>query len=307
MKYLKLYEKFRLIKESISGKKLILFSGPSASGKTYLATDPESKLSKKFKHWYENPNANEILIGTDTFMGSIREKSIEVLYKLMENYGIVKYTEVARTFPDQPWLIEAYDSNLYKKFREEASEEELKIWNEMNSQISYSVKNCTGSIKNQEDGRVCGMAWVAYLHPAKTIIFDDVDTAIKNYFPDLTDILCFTPFGDYLTNVKKRIHSTNPQEKIDVGDEGAGIYQYIQWFKAIDESNKGAALDNKFYTVESAKKLLEETGYKKSDEILKLLGVNSNSNGFYIGKKENVKCDQVINTRDESSVKSAKI
>ena len=306
MKYLKLYEQFMLIKESVAGKKLILFSGPSASGKTYLATHPESKLSKKFKHWYEDPNANEILVGTDTFMGKNRKESIEVLYKLMENYGLLKYTEVARTFSDQPWLIEVFDSNLYKKFREEASEEELKIWDEMNSQVSYSKDKCTGSMKNQEDGRVCGMAWVAYLHPAKTVIFDDVDTAIKKYFPGLIDILCFTPFDDYLANVKKRINSTNPEEKIDVDNEGAGIYQYIQWFKALDESNKSSALDNKFYTIESAKKLLEDTGYKKSEEILKKLGVNLDSNGFYIGKKENVKCNQVVNTRDEASVQSVK-
>lgn len=37
MKYLKLYESFMLIKEAITNKKMILFSGPSASGKSYLA------------------------------------------------------------------------------------------------------------------------------------------------------------------------------------------------------------------------------------------------------------------------------
>jgi guanylate kinase len=37
MKYLKLYEQFRLIKEAVSKKNLILFSGPSASGKSTLA------------------------------------------------------------------------------------------------------------------------------------------------------------------------------------------------------------------------------------------------------------------------------
>ena len=300
MKYLKMYEKFRLIKESISGKKLILFSGPSASGKTYLATDPKSVLSKKFKHWYEDLNANEILIGTDTFMDP---KNAPALYTLMENYGLKKYTEIAKGFSDSPWLIEVFGKDLYKKFISEASEEELKIWNEMNSQVGYNKTKCTGSIKNQEDGRVCGMAWVAYLHTAKTVIFDDVDTAIKNYFSNLYDILCFTPFEEYLSNIKSRINSPNPGEKIDVGDTGSGIYQYMKWFKAVEN----AELDKKLYTIDSAKKLLEETGYKKSDEILKLLGVNSNSNGFYIGKKENVKCNQVINTRDESSVKSAKI
>jgi hypothetical protein len=221
----------------------------------------------------------------------------------MENYGLKKYTEIAKGFSDSPWLIEVFDKDLYKKFISEASEEELKIWNEMNSQVGYNKTKCTGLIKNQEDGRVCGMAWVAYLHTAKTVIFDDVDTAIKNYFPDLYDILCFTPFEEYLSNIKSRINSPNPGEKIDVGDTGSGIYQYMKWFKAVEN----AELDKKLYTIDSAKKLLEETGYKKSDEILKLLGVNSNSNGFYIGKKENVKCNQVINTRDESSVKSAKI
>ena len=300
MKYLKMYEKFRLIKESISGKKLILFSGPSASGKTYLATDPKSVLSKKFKHWYEDLNANEILIGTDTFMDP---KNAPALYTLMENYGLKKYTEIAKGFSDSPWLIEVFGKDLYKKFISEASEEELKIWNEMNSQVGYNKTKCTGSIKNQEDGRVCGMAWVAYLHTAKTVIFDDVDTAIKNYFSNLYDILCFTPFEEYLSNIKSRIESSNPKERIDVNDTGSGIYQYMKWFKAVENPE----LDKKLYTIDSAKKLLEETGYKKSDEILKLLGVNSNSNGFYIGKKENVKCDQVINTRDESSVKSAKI
>ena len=305
MKYLKLYEQFRLIKESIGGKNLILFSGPSASGKTYLATNPKSKLSKKFKHWYEDINSNEILIGTDTLMGKeYNAQGKEVLYKLMENYGLIKYTEIARTYGDQPWLIEVHSSALYRKFREEASEEELKIWDEMNSQVSYSKDKCTGSIKNQEDGRVCGMAWVAYIHPAKTVIFDDVDTAIKNYFK-VNDVLCFTPFDQYLSNVKDRINSTKTEEKIDVDNKKAGIYQYIQWFKAVDD--KDSALDNKFYTIETAKKLLEDTGYKKSDEILNQLGVKLDSNGFYIGKRENVETDKIINTRDEKDVQYLEI
>lgn len=305
MKYLKLYEQFRLIKESISGKNLILFSGPSASGKTYLATDPESKLSKKFKHWYEDINSNEILIGTDTLMSKeYNAYGKEVLFKLMQNYGLIKYTEISRTYGDRPWLIEVYEKGLYKKFKEEASEEELKIWEVMNSQVSYSVKNCTGSIKNTEDGRVCGMAWVAYLHPAKTVIFDDVDTAIKNYFK-VNDVLCFTPFDQYLSNVKDRINSTKTEEKIDVDNKKAGIYQYMSWFKAVDDID--SALDNKFYTIESAKKLLEDTGYKESDQILNQLGVKLDSEGFYIGKKENVDPSEIINTRDEKDVQSLEI
>ena len=298
MKYLKLYESF--IKESISGKKLILFSGPSASGKTYLATDAKSVLAKKFKHWYSDLEATAILIGTDTFMDP---KNAPALYTLMENHGLKKYTEIAKDFPDSPWLIEVFDKKLYKKFRSEASDEELKIWDKMNARVGYNTEKCTGSIKKEEDGRVCGMAWVSYLHPAQTVIFDDVDTAIKNYFSNLYDILCFTPFEEYLSNIKSRIKSSNPGERIDVNDTSSGIYQYMKWFKAVENPE----LDNKFYTIESAKKLLEKTGYKDSNKILKLLGVNLKDKGFYIGKNTTVNCDQVINTRDDASVKSVNL
>jgi len=298
MKYLKLYESF--INESTSGKKLILFSGPSASGKTYLATDDKSALAKKFKHWYSDLEATAILIGTDTFMDP---KNAPALYTLMENYGLKKYTEIAKEFPDNPWLIEVFDKKLYKKFRSEALAAELKIWDKMNAQVGYNKKKCTGSIRNKEDGRVCGMAWVAYMHPAQTIIFDDIDTAIKNYFNDLVDILCFTPFNYYLSNIKKRIDSPNTSMQIDVSNTNAGIYQYIKWFKSVENPE----LDNTFYTIESAKKLLEKTGYKDSNKILKLLGVNLKDKGFYIGKNTTVNCDQVINTRDEASVGSVNL
>lgn len=298
MKYLKLYESF--INESISKKKLILFSGPSASGKTYLATDDKSALAKKFKHWYSDLEATAILIGTDTFMDP---KNLPALYTLMENYGLKKYTEIAKEFPDNPWLIEVFNKKLYKKFRSEALAAELKIWDKMNAQVGYNKTKCTGSIRNKEDGRVCGMAWVAYMHPAQTIIFDDIDTAIKNYFNDLVDILCFTPFNYYLSNIKKRIDSPNTSMQIDVSNTNAGIYQYIKWFKSVENPE----LDNKFYTIESAKKLLEKTGYKDSNKILKLLGVNLKDKGFYIGKNTTVNCDQVINTRDEASVGSVNL
>ena len=298
MKYLKLYESF--IKESISKKKLILFSGPSASGKTYLATDDNSVLAKKFKHWYSDLEATAILIGTDTFMDP---KNAPALYTLMKNYGLKKYAEIAKEFPDSPWLIEVFDKKLYKKFRFEASAAELKIWDKMNAMVGYNKKKCTGSIRNKEDGRVCGMAWVAYMHPAQTIIFDDIDTAIKNYFNDLVDILCFTPFNYYLSNIKKRIDSPDTSMQIDVSNTNAGIYQYIKWFKSVENPE----LDNKFYTIESAKKLLEKTGYKDSNKILKLLGVNLKDKGFYIGKNTTVNCDQVINTRDDASVESVNL
>ena len=117
------------------------------------------------------------------------------------------------------------------------------------------------------------------------------------------DILCFTPFEEYLSNIKSRIKSSNPGERIDVNDTSSGIYQYIKWFKSVENPE----LDNKFYTIESAKKLLEKTGYKDSNKILKLLGVDLKDKGFYIGKNTTVNCDQVINTRDDASVESVNL
>jgi hypothetical protein len=67
---------------------------------------------------------------------------------------------------------------------------------------------------------------------------DDIDTAIKNYFNDLVDILCFTPFNYYLSNIKKRIESPDTSMQIDVSDTNAGIYQYIKWFKSVENAWK---------------------------------------------------------------------
>ena len=75
----------------------------------------------------------------------------------------------------------------------------------------------------------------------------------------------------------------------------------------VDRKSITPELDNKFYTIESAKKLLEKTGYKDSNKILKLLGVNLKDKGFYIGKNTTVNCDQVINTRDDASVESVNL
>ena len=62
MKYLKLYEKFRLILEKLDsqGKQLFLLCGPSATGKTYLA----GQIG--IKHWTKTSGfKGDCLITTD--------------------------------------------------------------------------------------------------------------------------------------------------------------------------------------------------------------------------------------------------
>ena len=123
MKYLKLYESFiKLIKEGVEGKKFILLSGPSASGKTYLATSPESLAPTKIEHWYKNPEADKVLVGTDNFGGD--QYIFQKLIELISENGLPELAKLsANSFKDSPWLIEIYEDD-FKKWQEAASDEE---------------------------------------------------------------------------------------------------------------------------------------------------------------------------------------
>lgn len=276
MKYLKLYQYFKLIKESaIANKKLILFSGPSASGKSYLA----EKLGAK--HWYEG-DADVALIGTDNF-GSDSNKTFPKFSKLLKEFGC---PELAKFDKDWHWLIELYKDD-YKKWREAASDEEKKRYEELKSKLAFEKSQ----EKGRKDGRICGMAWTAYLLPesVKTIIFDDVSTGIENYFK-VRDILLFTPLDWMMKNIKSR--------EIDVNEEGTSIYQYCDWFTATDKPD----LDNKMYTAEILIELLTEAGHDNPNEILSKLGVKGElKKEFYLTTRPEVNPETIVNTRDKST------
>ena len=108
-----------LIKEAIANKKLILLSGPSASGKSYLA---ENTLGAK--NWYEG-DTSVALIGTDNFGGESK-KTFPKFSKLLKEFGC---PELAKFKEDWHWLIELYKDD-YKKWQEVASDEEKKKYSE---------------------------------------------------------------------------------------------------------------------------------------------------------------------------------
>ena len=90
MKYLKLYEQFRLILEKLDnqGKSLFLLCGPSATGKTYLA----GQLG--IKHWTETSGfKGDCLITTDVVDGEM-----EKITQLLEAKGCLKLAEISKTF-----------------------------------------------------------------------------------------------------------------------------------------------------------------------------------------------------------------
>lgn len=281
MKYLKLYESFMLIKEAIANKKLILFSGPSASGKSYLA----EKLGAK--HWYEG-DTSVALIGTDNFGGD-SNKTFSKFSKLLKEFGC---PELSKFKKDWHWLIELYKED-YKKWQEVSSDEEKKKYEELKSKLPFekSQDESKNFPHHQKDGRICGMAWTAHLLPESvtTIIFDDISTGIENYFK-MQDILVFTSLDWMMKNVKSR--------EIDVNEEGTSLYQYCDWFMATDKPD----LDNKMYTAEILTELLTEAGHVNPKKILSKLGVKGElENEFYLTTRPGVNPETIVNTRDKST------
>ena len=282
MKYLKLYENFILIKEAIANKKLILLSGPSASGKSYLA---ENTLGAK--NWYEG-DTSVALIGTDNFGGD-SNKTFSKFSKLLKEFGC---PELSKFKKDWHWLIELYKED-YKKWQEVSSDEEKKKYEELKSKLSFekSQDESKNFPHHHKDGRICGMAWTAHLLPesTNTIIFDDISTGIENYFK-VQDILAFTPLDWMMKNVKSR--------EIDVNEEGTSLYQYCDWFMATDKPD----LDNKMYTAEILTELLTEAGHDNPKKILSKLGVKGElENEFYLTTRPGVNPETIVNTRDKST------
>ena len=304
MKYLKLYEGFITEEDLIDtygiegsldkGKKFILLSGPSASGKTYLASQ------KGVVHWYEDLNADKILIGTDNFGGD-NQPVKKALEKLLFDNGLVELSKSFKTYEDSPWLMELYE-DYYKQWQETASEEEKAIYSEIREKIGYTTEPDPKAKSQQtkgHDGRRFGLAWVAYFTKAKTIVFDDIDTGIKEFkiFP-IDDYLIFTPLDWYVKNIESRNHSKHTAEHIDINNKNTAFYQYCNWFRATDKPD----LDDKKYTAETVEKMILGAGHKNPKEILDLLGVTEElKNGFYLTTAPNIDPNEIYNSRDKST------
>lgn len=302
MRYLKLYEQFRLIKESlgIQGKKLILLSGPSASGKTTFAT------LRGVVSWLddEGVSADKILVGTDSIG---HEKSLPMISKILEKAGFPALSKVMKDFPDTFFNFDRHYKEKYEEWESMASEEEKEKYKGLKAAAGYAIEGedkcprCMGSINpEREDGRVAGMAWVAYLHPAKSVLFDDIDTAIKdNFYTGCKEWQLFTPLDWLLKNIASRNNDRDTSVHIDINDKGTAIGQYCKWYEATDKPD----LDNKSYNSESLIEMLKTAGHTNPEKVLSALSADG-MNEFYIKRKEINKPDLVINTRDKSTGKA---
>lgn len=291
MKYIKKYSSFMVVESSnLPGKRLILLSGPSASGKSTLAIN---KLGAT--HWHESLSP-VVLIGTDNFIGDR-----EIFEKMKELCRKAGMPALADMMPDWPHVFDQYKEE-FAEWRQSASSEEQAIFDSLSKRFPID-KASDNAPHFRQDGRICAMAWCAALLPeeCETVIFDDISVGIKKYL-GVEEWVLFTPLDWLLKNIASRNEDEDERVHIDVNGKGSALYQYCDWWQASAKPD----LDNKMYTAESARQMLLAAGHSDPDEILSLLGAKGRlEHGFYISAKEWIdKGSDIFNTRDEPTGKA---
>ena len=270
MKYLKLYEKFRLILEKLDsqGKQLFLLCGPSATGKTYLA----GQIG--INHWTKSSDfKGDCLITSDN-----DSVEMEKITQLLEAKGCPKLSEISKTFKDDLiFSIKAYYQDVYKKWESEASEEEKKILDPLWSVITEENIKCPNT--GQTDPRVWKLASIAYLWGPGRIIFDDVRPTINKIYDGVKEYIIYTPITTYLSdNLINRL-----KKEPDMNVKGK-IEKFFEWFQ-LSETPDTSFPDNKKYTIQEIEASMKGLNIKIEDFIsISKITDDMKTNGFYFKK-----------------------
>jgi hypothetical protein len=270
MKYLKLYEQFRLILEKLDsqGKQLFLLCGPSATGKTYLA----GQIG--INHWTKSSDfKGDCLITSDNENGEM-----EKITQLLEAKGCVKLAEISKTFKDDLiFSIKAYYQDVYKKWEAEASEEEKKILDPLWSFITEENIKCPNT--GQTDPRTWKLASIAYLWGPGKIIFDDVRPTINKIYDGVKEYIIYTPITTYLSdNLINRL-----KKEPDMNVKGK-IEKFFEWFQ-LSENPDSSLPDDKKYTIQEIEESMKGLNIKIEDFIsISKITDKMKEDGFYFKK-----------------------
>jgi hypothetical protein len=270
MKYLKLYEKFRLILEKLDsqGKQLFLLCGPSATGKTYLA----GQIG--INHWTKSSDfKGDCLITSDGENGEM-----EKITQLLEVKGCAKLAEISKTFKDDLiFSIKAYYQDVYKKWEAEASEEEKKILDPLWGVITEENMKCPNT--GQTDPRTWKLASIAYLWGPGRILFDDVRPTINKIYDGVKEYIIYTPITTYLSdNLIKRL-----VKEPDMNVKGK-IEKFFEWFQ-LSETLDSSFPDDKKYTIKEVEESMKGLNIKIEDFIsISKITDDMKTNGFYFKK-----------------------
>jgi len=294
MRYLKLYEQFRLILEKLDaqGKQLFLLCGPSATGKTYLA----GQLG--IQHWTKSTDfKGDCLITSDNENGEM-----EKITELLEAKGCPKLAEISKSdIKDIGGVIliayvdDSVDKKWFDQWKNEADEEEKNILNPLFEILTKENTFCPQTI-TQQDSRVLKLALISYLWGPGTILFDDIRPTITKFYDDITEYIIYTPLTTYLSdNLVKRLvkePGMNVKGKIE---------KFFEWYQ-LSETPDSSFPDDKKYTLQEIEESMK--GLNKLKQIVKIEDFISISkitdkmkeDGFYF-KKGGIQGD-----KDESPV-----
>jgi hypothetical protein len=270
MRYLKLYEQFRLILEKLDtqGKQLFLLCGPSATGKTYLA----GQIG--INHWTKSSDfKGDCLITSDNENGEM-----EKITQLLEAKGCPKLAEISKTFKDDLiFSIKAYYQDVYKKWESEASEEEKKILDPLWNVITEENIKCPNT--GQTDSRVWKLASIAYLWGPGKIIFDDVRPTINKIYDGVKEYIIYTPITTYLSdNLVNRL-----KKEPDMNVKGK-IEKFFEWFQ-LSETPDSSFPDDKKYTIQEIEESMKGLNIKIEDFItISKITDKMKEDGFYFKK-----------------------
>ena len=279
MKYLKLYEEFRLILEKLDGqgKKLFLLCGPSATGKTYLAGGIGIK---GIKHWTETSGfKGDCLITTDGVDGET-----EKITQLLEAKDCPKLAEISKSeFGKEVGVYminykdKDFDENWMIKWEKESSEDEKKILKPLLDVLTKENTFCPNT--NQQDARVLKLAMISYLWGPGRIVFDDVRPTITKIYNGVKEYIIYTPLTTYLSdNLKKRL-SREP----DMNVKGK-IEKFFEWFQ-LSETPDTTFPDETKYTLEQVEESMKGLNIKIEDFItISKITDKMKTDGFYFKK-----------------------
>jgi hypothetical protein len=259
MKYIKLYEQFRLILEQLDsqGKQLFLLCGPSATGKTYLA----GQIG--IEHWVKSTDfKGNCLITTDNEDGE-QEKITE----LLEAKGCPKLAEISKSDIKDiggvfliAYVGDGVDKKWFDQWKNEADEEEKNILNPLFEILTKENTFCPQTI-TQQDSRVLKLALISYLWGPGTILFDDVRPTITKFYDDITEYIIYTPITTYLSdNLVKRL-----VKEPDMNIKGK-IEKFFEWFQ-LSETVDTSFPDDKKYTLDEIEESMIELNEKLKTKI----------------------------------------
>ena len=270
MKYLKLYEQFRLILEA-TGKRCVLIDGTSSAGKSYM-----TKGLKK-KGW--------IVIGSDDFAG---ESEMKIPF---DHAG------------------EGYDKEAGEEFHKKMKAERKGGLGERGATtvgFTSHPKNKEFVDSKAEDPRVWYM-YQDYLYGrgknATGVIFDDISDDILKFVPDCEYILLYAPLDRLKLNVIGRAEEGDRRGHWVFSD------QFLKRFEATENKEESFDKEG-VYTKESLKELLSDKALQKAfneegnldvDKFIDDLGVKEDGKQYYMKLRNPLKDGQkLFNSRNKT-------